>query len=274
METAGTGWKQSWVGSGPHINAVTKKPYRGINQAVLSLFGSGAQIHATYKQWGEAGAQVCKGQKATTIFFFKPYNIRDRDTDEEKQIYIARTYSVFGINQVENPPDIKLIERPDIERHAECDRIILETGANITWQGDKAAYIPSQDRIVMPSPKQFESPEAMYSVAFHELGHWSGAENRLNRDLKGRFGDDKYAFEELIGECTAAFVCTSVGIIPEPRKESAQYLNSWMRVLKNDKRAIVSAFSYAQRAADFIMKHDPSRPDFSADQPAATRDVS
>jgi antirestriction protein ArdC len=189
METAGTNWRQSWTGNGLYRNAVSKKPYRGINQLITATSGFASPFFATYKQWNELGAQVRKGEKATAIFFFKPYAIKDRETDEEKQIMLARSYSVFSADQVDNPPAMEIQKRPEIERHAECDRVITETSAVISYGHDKAAFIPSQDRIIMPAANQFESRDAYYTTHFHELGHWSGAPARLDRNLKGRFGD-------------------------------------------------------------------------------------
>ena len=263
MQRTGTNWRQSWVGSGLHRNAITKRPYRGVNQPITALSGHGP-FHATYKQWNDAGAQVCKGQKGTQIFFFKPYAIRDRKTDEEKQIMLARSYTVFGVDQVENAPPLQIEKRPEIERHAECERIIRETEIIIRYGGDKAAYIPSQDYIILPNPEQFENREALYSVSFHEIGHATGHEKRVGRNLTGRFGDPQYSFEELIAEATAGLVCCATGIAVEPRKESAAYMNGWLRGMKEDKNAIVRAFSMAQRAADWILK-EPTRQDISAE---------
>jgi antirestriction protein ArdC len=258
MQTAGANWKQEWVGSGKHINVVTKKPYRGINPVILALLGGGSEIHGTYKQWVDLGAQVRKGEKATHIFFYKPYAVRDRETDEQKQIMLAKTYAVFGIHQVDNAPDIKIEQRPEIERHAECDRLIAECGVPIHYGSDRAFYSPTKDEITLPAPSQFDNREAFYSTAFHEISHATGHPSRLNREMKGRFGDSKYSFEELIAESAAALVCVSAGIIPEPRRETAQYLNNWMHGLRDDKQAIVRAFSHAQRAADFILKETPA----------------
>jgi antirestriction protein ArdC len=265
MQNEGSNWRQSWTGNGLYRNAVSKKPYRGVNQLITATSGYASLFFATYKQWNELGAQVRKGEKATAIFFFKPYAIKDRETEEEKQIMLARSYSVFSADQVDNPPAMEIQKRPEIERHAECERVIADTRAAISYGHDKAAFIPSQDRIIMPAANQFENRDAYYATHFHELGHWSGAPTRLDRNLKGRFGDTAYAFEELIAETSAAFVCATIGIIPEPRKESAQYLNGWMRGMRDDKQAIVRAFSHAQRAADFILKDEP------APQPEPTR---
>lgn len=128
----------------------------------------------------------------------------------------------------------------------------------------------------MPAAEQFDNREAFYSTTFHECSHATGAPHRLNRDLKGRFGDQKYSFEELIAEASAALICCSIGITPEPRKESVRYLNNWMAGLRDDSHAIIRAFSHAQRAADWILKdepireHEPSRP---GAQPEGQRDL-
>lgn len=279
MEREGSNWRQSWVGNGLYRNAVSKKPYRGVNQLIVSMAGFKSPFMATYKQMTELGAQVRKGEKATTIFFWKPLSVKDRDSDEEKQIMMARTYSVFSLDQVDSAPDLKIEKRPEIERHAECDRLLSESGAAVSFGYDKAAYIPSQDRIIMPAANQFDSRDAFYATLSHEwVGHWTGAKHRLDRNLKGRFGDPNYQFEELIAESASAFFCAAIGIIPEPRKETAQYLNGWIRGMKDDKQAIVRAFSHAQRAVDFILKEppehtpEPTRPALSADPTPATKE--
>ena len=230
MERHGSNWRQPWTGSGLYRNAVSNKPYRGVNQLICATSGLSSPFLATYKQWNDLGAQVRKGSKALSIFFWKPYSVKDRDTEEEKQIMLARSYSVFPMEMVDNTPDLKIEPRSEIERHAECDRLLAESGAIVSYGHDKAAYIPSQDRIIMPAPTQFDSRDAFYGTLSHEwVGHWTGAKERLDRNLTGRFGDPNYRFEELIAESASAFFCAAVGIIPEPRKETAQYLNNWMQ---------------------------------------------
>jgi antirestriction protein ArdC len=271
MEENGSDWRRPWLGDGIAKNIFSKKSYRGVNIPILGLSGYSSPWFGTYKQWSELGAQVRKGEKSTAIFFWKPLHIKDKETEADRQILMARSYAVFSIEQVENAPAVETEIRPPLERHAECDRIIEATGAQITYGGDRAAYIPSQDRIVMPRPEQFLSPEGYYGTLCHEATHWAGHESRLNRNLKGRFGSETYAFEELIGKTGSALICAAAGIIPEPRADTAKYLNNWIAVLKNDKHAIISAFSHAQRAADFILNDEPAhtpeptRPDISAD---------
>jgi antirestriction protein ArdC len=270
MEENDADWRRPWLGDGIAKNIVSEKSYRGVNIPILGLSGYSSPWFGTYKQWAALGAQVRKSEKSTAIFFWKPLHIKDKETEEDRQILMARSYAVFSIEQVENAPSVKIETRPPLERHAECDRIIEATGAKITYGGDRAAYIPSQDRIVMPKPEQFLSPEGFYGTLCHEVTHWAGHESRLNRNLKGRFGSETYAFEELIGETGAALICAAAGIIPEPRAETAKYLNSWVKVLKNDKHAIISAFSHAQKAADFILG-DSQQPGQEPTRPATQR---
>lgn len=257
----GSDWRRPWLGDGLAKNAVSKKSYRGINIPILGLAGFSSAWFATYKQWTELGAQVRKGEKATGIFFWKPLHIKDKATEEEKQVLMARAYAVFNRDQVDNAPVMPTETRTPIERHAEFDRIIAATGANVSYGGDKAAYIPSQDRIVMPKAEQFKTTEGFCGTLAHEMGHWTGAKCRLDRDLSGRFGNRAYAMEELVAEISAALTCIAAGVIPEPRAETAKYLNNWVEAMKADKRVIVSVFSKAQAATDFILKTSEQEPE-------------
>jgi antirestriction protein ArdC len=265
MEKHGSDWRRPWLGDGLAKNIISKRSYRGINIPILGLAHHASPFWGTYKQWAELGAQVRKGEKATGIFFWKPLNIKDRETEEDKQILMARSYAVFNLDQVDNAPILPTETRTRIERHEAFDRIIAATGASITYGGDRAAYVPSQDRIVMPKADQFKTTEGFCGVLAHEVSHWSGAPHRLNRDLSGRFGNRAYALEELVAETSSALTCIAAGVIPEPRPESAKYLNNWIEAMREDKRIIVSIFSKAQAATDFILEFsqqtaEPTRP--------------
>lgn len=268
MERHGANWIRPWIGSGLHRNVITKVPYRGVNQPILGTAGYEDPHWGTYKQLAGIGAQVRKGEKATHIVFWKPLNIKDKETGEDKLIWMARDYSVFNVQQCDNAPKIEIVKRSEIERHAECERIIAATGAEIRYGGDRAFYSPTLDQIQLPKSEQFNSREGFYGTGFHEIGHWTGHASRLNRPLIARFGTEAYAFEELIAETTSALCCAATGITPEPRPDHAQYLNNWLKVLRGDKKAIFTAFSKAQAAADFIMdgkaptpEPEPTRPE-------------
>lgn len=207
----------------------------------------------TYRGWTELGAQVRKNEKATLIVFWKGLTIKDKETDEDKDILMSRFYPIFNSLQCDNAPQFEIKPRSAPERHEECERLIEAAGVPITYGGDRAFYSPSVDRITMPKREQFTSQEGLYGTTFHEIGHATGHESRLNRPLISRFGSEAYAFEELIAECSAAICCAATGITPEPRPDHAQYLNSWIKVLRGDKKAIFTAFSKAQAAADYIL---------------------
>lgn len=221
---------------------------------MLGLASKPSALWGTYRQFAEAGHQVAKGEKSHQIFFFKPYAVRDRETDEEKQIMLAKSYNVFNLSQLTDPPEITIEKRPEIETDAQAEELIKASGADIRIGGDKAFYTPAGDYVVMPHKDQFDSREAYYSTLFHETGgHWTGHPKRLNRDMSGRFGSEAYAIEEILAEAATAFICTAIEIIPAPRKESARYINNWLTVLRNDKRAAITIFSQAQKAADYFL---------------------
>jgi len=246
-------------------NAFTHAPYRGIN--VLSLWidamwrGYPSGHWASYRQWQEIGAQVRKGEKGSHIVFYKPL---ERDVpfpegeEAEAPRFVLRSYAVFNGAQVEGwmPPDLP--QEAAFDPNREADAFVSATGARIRHGFHRACYRRDLDDIEMPSPAWFtgsptSSPlQAYYGVLLHELTHWSGASHRLARDFGKRFGDDAYAFEELVAELGAAFLCAELGIANEPRPDHAVYLASWLKVLEKDPRAIFLAASKAQEAAEYL----------------------
>jgi antirestriction protein ArdC len=253
------------------INATTDRAYRGVN--ILSLWiatqASGYESHkwATFKQWQERGACVRKGEKGTPIVFYKNLAVDVREESgadgEEggKTIPFARASWVFNASQVDGyQSDIPTLpDRPLFERIASVDHAIAATGARIEYGGSRACYNRLTDCISIPDERAFfgtetsTAQEAFYSTILHELSHHSGAESRLNREKGKRFADRAYAFEELIAELSAAFLCAELGITNDPRPDHAQYMAQYLTILKNDKKAIFSAAAAASAATDFIL---------------------
>lgn len=253
------------------VNATTGRAYRGVN--ILSLWitaqalGYESQEWATFKQWRERGANVRKGEKGTPIVFYKALQIESADdgagdaVEGERTIPFARASWVFNASQVDgNVVETPVLpERPLFERIASVDRAIEATGARINYGGTRACYHRLTDRISIPDERAFigtatsTAQEAFYSTILHEVSHWSGAESRLNREKGKRFADKAYAFEELIAETSAAFLCAELGITNEPRPDHAQYIAQYLTILKNDKKAIFSAAAAASAATDFIL---------------------
>jgi antirestriction protein ArdC len=120
--------------------------------------------------------------------------------------------------------------------------------------GNRAYYSPDADYIQMPPFGAFSQNVGYYSTLAHEHTHWTAKAERCDRQLGKRFGDNAYAAEELIAELGAAFVCAQLGLSTEPREDHAQYIQSWLRVLKADKRAIFTAASKAQQACDWLVR--------------------
>jgi antirestriction protein ArdC len=248
-------WIKPWkagkrIGIMP-ANAITGHHYRGINVPIL---WHAADAHAfptnawlTFKQALDGGGHVRKGEKGTQIVFTKKISVTDSD-DEERLISMLRAFTVFNVAQVEGID--ALLAAPETPPRGAVDTFVTATGADIRHGGDRACYVPSRDFIALPNPSDFTSPEHYEATKLHELVHWSGSDKRLKRDLKNRFGTKAYAAEELIAELGAAFLCARLGV--EGQLRHAEYIASWLSLLKEDDQAIFTAASKASTAADYL----------------------
>ena len=248
-------WRKSWAtGEGLALRE-NGQPYRGYNQFILSLSGYASPYWFTYKKASELGGQVRGGEKGTSIHFFKPLDIKDKATGEDKKIPLMKFYSVFNAEQIDGLPEKffpKPVERTEVERDAGAEEYIKNIPAVIRHGGGSAFYSPSTDFIQVPDASAFDSMEDYYSTVLHELAHWTGAKARLDRDLRNSFGTKDYAREELIAEGASCFICAHLGLEPEPREDHSAYLQSWLDVLKDDKTALRKAFAKAQKVVDFL----------------------
>jgi antirestriction protein ArdC len=168
-----------------------------------------------------------------------------------------KEYHVFNVEQIEGlPPHFYATAAPQpdpVQRNETADRFFANTGADIRHGGDQAYYAPGPDYVQMPPFEPFRDAESYCATLAHEMTHWTKHPSRLNRDFgRMKFGDEGYAREELVAEIGAAFLCCDLGITPEPRDDHASYLDHWLNVLKEDKRAIFQAAAHAQRAVDFL----------------------
>jgi len=256
------------------MNVVTHKAYQGVN--ILSLWAaemnngySSTGVWGTYKQWRAMGANVRKGEKGTMVVFFQD-GVRFGENPETEEplswrFVIVKTSWVFHSDQVYGwkAPHLEPIEdKTQVLKHAE--RFVANTKAKLLSGGFSASYNPKEDIIRMPNRQCFmdttscSATENYYATLFHELTHWSGHKERLNRDLTVRFGSQAYAAEELIAEFGAAFLCADLGISPSPRTCHSVYINSWLSLLKSDKKALFSAASKAREAADYLAGLQPA----------------
>jgi antirestriction protein ArdC len=247
-------WKQGKRGGIIPINAVTKRPYSGLN--VLMLWHERQEKQyplaewLTYKQCQEAGGQVRKGERSTGIIYVNKQVI-EKGTEEERLVPFMRQFCVFNVQQCDGlPQNEPVADLPEHERNDQAEAFFDAIGAEVRWGEPMAAYIPSRDIIVMPERGAFIDAENMYATLAHEHVHFTGHKTRLDRDLKSRFDQDAYAFEELVAEIGAAMTCAHLQVKGELRH--ASYVDHWLKVLKKDSRAILSAASMASKATDYL----------------------
>ena len=201
-----------------------------------------------------------KGERGTTIVYadrFIPDDVRHRAHErgeEPRAIPFLKRFTVFNAEQCEGLPEDIAAPSPPVDASLilpQAEELIRATGADIRIGGDKAYYDVTGDFIRVPPPQAFFEPINWHRTAVHELSHWSGAANRLARDLSGSFGSKPYIQEELCAEISAAFVCAALGIVPTVRH--ADYVGAWLELLGEDNRAIVRAASAASKAADYLL---------------------
>ena len=180
----------------------------------------------------------------------------DKGEDIERQISFMKGYTVFNVEQIDGLPaqyrPAPSPPLPALALHQAAEGFFAATGATVHHGGNRAFYAPARDFIQLPPAETFKDAASYAATKAHELIHWTGHASRNAREFGKRFGDDAYAFEELVAELGAAFLCADLGITPEIRDDHAAYLDHWLQVLKQDKRAIFSAASHAQRAADYL----------------------
>jgi antirestriction protein ArdC len=257
LEKGAAPWVKPWnAPQGADKNVISQKPYRGINRLLLAMVGGikgySNPAWATYKQWEQLGGNVRKGEKAAKIIFWSQAKTTNPE-GEEKAYAFAKAYFVFNVAQVEGIDIVASEDKQnDNAKIDNCESTIKATQAKIIHGGDTACFIPSSDIIRMPELGTFQSSEHYYATAFHELTHWTSDKKRCDRDIsKGRFGNPDYAFEELVAELGAAFLCSTHGIAGDLRH--AGYIESWLKALKNDNKAIFKASGLAQSAVDYVM---------------------
>lgn len=258
LETGTAPWLRPWrdTNSGAALepyNAATGRPYNGINLLVLGTRHFADLGWLTFKQALELGGNVKRGEKGTLIVFWKFDQVDDRATGERKVVPFARGYTVFNVEQCENIDASKLKRpTPPAAGAGDMNALAERVGAIVRHGGNRAFYTPTADFVQMPSAAAFKSAEHYQSTLAHELTHWTGNEKRCKREFGKRFGDAAYAFEELVAEIGSAFLCARSGIALEGLQHDS-YVAGWLKILKEDKRAIFTASSRAREAAAFLL---------------------
>ena len=259
IEKGAMPWVKPWkADSSCEKNIASKKEYNGINRLILAMMthfkGYQSPFYGSFKQWQDLGGTVRKGEKGTKIVFYKPVSVEKTNDQGESENFAyscLKTYYVFNADQVDGIEIAKPEVSPRVYNPAPAlDDRILKTGANIKHGGSSAFFSPMGDFIGMPNRDTFNDDSSYYATVLHELTHWSGAAHRLDRDLSGKFGNSKYAFEELVAELGAAFLCQDYQIQGELRH--AGYIQNWLTCLRENNQAIFKAAALAQKAADYI----------------------
>ncbi|AXU97803.1 DNA primase [Erwinia persicina] len=249
-------WQRTPGMSGLPSNYATGAAYSGMNIMLLwcsaSEQGFSDSRWMTYKQAKAEGGQVRKGEHGTTAIF---YTTLEKENDDGKTDYIPmlKTFTVFNVEQIDGLPlsDEAVFPAETFEPLPQAEALFRNSGAIIIEKGQNAFFAPSTDEIHLPDRRLFSDSANFYATGLHELVHWSGARSRLNREMKGKFGSEGYAFEELIAELGSAFLTADLGITGEVQHES--YIASWLKALKNDKRYIFKAASAASKAHRYLM---------------------
>lgn len=261
LENGEIPWHKPWSGiSSGAYNRVSKKPYSLLNQMLLKHDGE----YATYKQWSDLGGKVRKGEKSEIVVFWKIFQTEEIKNGkvEKKSIPILKYINVFHVSQVDGivPKNTESIEHKPIDEaekirndYVERENIVIEELVT-----NEAYYSPMMDYIQVPCKEQFNDIMEFYSTLFHEMIHSTGHRDRLGRLDTGvklaSFGSEDYSKEELVAEIGSAFLMNHIGIETNKTfKNSAAYIQSWLRVLKNDNRFIVSASSKAEKAMKYIL---------------------
>lgn len=267
-------WRKPW--SSEHLAANVMRPlrhndipYTGINTIVL--WASAAEqgflspYWMTYRQAAEMKSHVRKGEKATSIVYADKF-VKKEINPEGKEVSVTipflKIYNVFNAQQIEGLPSAYYeLPQPKIinpqERVESLEQFFAKTKARIVT-GTEAAYFITADKIEMPPFESFIDAQHYYATLAHELTHWTRHPSRLNRDFgRKKHGDEGYAKEELVAELGACFLGADLGFAPKEYDSHASYIQSWLRVLKNDKRFLFTAAAFAQKAVEFMTGLQP-----------------
>lgn len=267
LEKGVSPWHKTWHGLVPQ--SIHGRPYRGINALLLGLLDYEVPRYVTFNQAKKLGGMVKKGEHGHLVMFWKTGSVEDKDdkgnviikkdgTPKMRRTFMMVPYTVFNVAQCEGLPE-KCYKMDAVKKHepiAEAEKIwegYEDKPVTSFTNGDSAFYVPGRDVINVPKMELFDTAEEFYATLFHEGCHSTGHEKRLNRDMGGGFGSEKYGKEELVAEIGAQLLCQNCGIT-RTLKNTAAYCASWCKALKGMRaNEIVNAAGAAQKAADWIL---------------------
>ena len=292
LEAGTIAWRQPWdPAAGRPASMSTRRPYRGINAILLGLAageeGYRSRWWGTYRQIGELGGQVRRGETSVQVVFWKQLEVTDpgeqaEDADQVRRVPLLRPFRVFNAGQADHLPGrFRATETAAPELSGQPQDVLggylAADGPRLVHaEGASPHYDTGRDQIVLPAPRQFAAREAYYATAFHEAAHSTGAPSRLARlgvAEFDHFGSGRYAREELVAEIGGAMLCTATGVATEAslRDDSAAYIADWLNALGEDRRLVVLAASQAERASDRVLEPQrqaqPGTPETGPDEP-------
>lgn len=268
LEAGTVPWIRPWKGDCYPFprNAMTQRPYRGINTILLGLEaelqGYSTNQWLTLRQANNLGGRVRKGETSSTVIWYE-LKLVEKEEDESletdndsarRYVPLLKAFHVFNLDQIDGLPAEVLPQPADFSWDAgpTVTQIMEGSGAVIRHGGFRAFYSPPNDVIYLPLESAFADAGSYYGTALHELSHWTGHSKRLGRKLGRRFGEAAYAMEELVAEMSAAFLCAHCRL--DGQLQHASYIASWLEVLHRDKRAVFVAAAQAQKAADYLLE--------------------
>jgi antirestriction protein ArdC len=260
-------WRRPWVldpNCGLPLSLSTLRPYRGINVLILALAamksGFRSRWWGSYQAIKQAGGYVRRGERATTVVFFRPITrtvVSDTGEEEEETFPVMRTFCVFNAEQTSGLEHLRAGRTelaPAIldERYEQADAAIAATEARIVFGGNEARYSPTSDQIELPFRHQFASVADYFETLAHEMVHWSQHPTRLN--WEHRKAEHSYALGELIAEIGACFLCAELGLPTADTLDNHHaYVKSWISALENDPKFIFTASAQASKAVDYLL---------------------
>lgn len=259
-------WHQTWsnVGGGPPISMSTGKGYRGVNPLLLWISavenGFASRYWGTRKNIEKLGGTVKDDEKSTLVTFWKSYQTTDEATGREKTVPVLRYYLVWNADQVNGLPEkyhakepalSEVVERPQAEQTAKA--YLVREDIDLRNGGNEAFYSPAGDYIRLPKPEQFRDTDHYWAAAFHEITHSTGHSSRLNVNLE-KYGEDLHVRgeEEFRAELGAAFLASLTGL-EGTFDDSAAYIGTWMKDIKEHPKLVVTTAARAQKAVDFVL---------------------
>jgi putative DNA primase/helicase len=262
-------WQKPWNAAALlPMNPTSGRVYKGVNRLLLSLEPWGDNRWVTFQQALRQGWRVRKGEKGRGIIKMVELapqeselgasaQPRDGAAEAARKRLVMRRYTVFNAEQLEGVPALEPSAPAfdPIEKAESLVAALKKTGLQISHAGAQAYYSPRADKIMIPERSAFVSVADLYGTLLHECGHASGHASRLNRDLSTPYGSEGYAKEEVIVELASAQLCafTGVPISPAHIQSHANYVGSWLKILRADKTFIFKACKSADQIAEYML---------------------